>query len=71
MIPKRNLKVKNLNFGLFWSNSWLKQNNWWPVFKPYFFSSKVAVYCCSVESVFWNFLENTLENTCDGILQLY
>ena len=35
-----------------------------------FFSSKVAVCCCSVESVFWNFPENTPENTCDGILQL-
>ena len=72
MIPKRNLqqKFKNLNFGLFWNNSWLKQDNWWPVFTPSFFSSKEAVHCCSVENVFWNFLENTLENTRDGILQL-
>ena len=63
-------KLKNLNFGLFWSNSWLKQNNWWPIFTPSFFSSKVPVYCCSAENVFWNFLENTLENTRNGILQL-
>ena len=73
MMPNRqNLyqKFKNLNFGLFWSNSWLKQNNWWPIFTPSFFSSKVPVHCCSVENMFWNFIENTLENTRNGILQL-
>ena len=63
-------KLKNLSFGLFWSNSWLKQNNWWSIFTPSFFISKVPVHCCSVENMFWNFIENTLENTRNGILQL-
>ena len=58
MIHNRNLqqKFKNLNFGL-------KQNNWWPIFTLSFLSSEVPVLCCSVDNVFWNFIENTLENT--------
>ena len=63
--------LKNLNFALFWGNFWLKQNNWWPIFTASFFSSKVPVHCRSVENVFWNFVQNALENTRNRILQLW